>query len=215
MRKERPPDHREAPTGQGADTPTIPAGDRGSWGAPLGATWTVGTFPGSAPGVCWCQARAQNEVRGEKGGAWPESMKVRCPPVNAELWVLSARRVPLPAPECPPNGALTGAESSCRSPPASPRICHLGDSAAHSPLQHLTHHHSQGHSVLGCRGPKGTRSYPRPCVPSPQGRTDPRANFLCSVVSPTFLDYFFHFLFLLPFFYNLLFLSLCVCVKNT
>ena len=182
-----------------------PWGPHGQWAPfqalPLGCV-------AARPGL-----RMRSEVR--RVGAWPEFMKVRYRLVNAELWVLSARRVPLPAPGCPPNGALTGAESSCRSPPASPRICHLGDSAAHSPLRHLTHYHSRGHSVLGCRGSKGTCSYPRPCVPSPQDRTDPHANFLCSVVSPTFLHYFFHFLFLLPFFYNLLFLSLCVCVKNT
>lgn len=135
MRKERPLDYREAPTGQGADTPRIPAGKRGSWG-PHGQWAPFQALPlgcvGARPRV-----RMRSEVRTAR--AWLESMKVRCPPVNAELWVLSARRVPLPAPGCPPNGALTGAESSCRSPPASPGICHLGDRAAHSPVQHLTH----------------------------------------------------------------------------
>lgn len=37
-------------------------------GTPPGVAWTVGTFPGSAPGVCWCQAWAQDDFQGEKGG---------------------------------------------------------------------------------------------------------------------------------------------------
>lgn len=51
----------------------------------------------------------------------------------------------------------------------------------------------------------------RPLSAQGGDRSSPCANFLCSIVSPTFLDYLFHFLFLIPFFlkFSVLF-PLCV-----
>lgn len=82
-------------------------------------------------------------------------------------------------------------------PPACVGICHLGRRCCPPCLQ--------------C--PSGAPS-PAPCSQPPGlGRTDPPANFLCSVVPPTLLDYFFHFLFLTPFF-SISILFPCVC-ENT
>lgn len=97
-------------------------------------------------------------------------------------------------------------------PPASVGICPLAPPA---PSWYFW-----GHSASGWWGPGATR-FPELLQalcsqPSGRGRTDPRANFLCSVVSPTFLDYFF---FSFSFSYPVLLKSfipfpLCVC-ENT
>lgn len=148
-------------------------------------------------------------------GAWPESMKVRCPPVSTELWVLSARRVPSPAPGCPPTEPSLG-----QSPPAGPHLPLPGsvtwETVLPTPLSSIRPTSTSGDTQSrGAGGPRALALTPGPVLPAFEAGPTLVLIFFVLLFPPLSSTIFFSFRFSSPvLLQSSVPFPLCVCEKH-